>query len=265
MPFVDSVQAHVWWDSVGDGTPIVLINGLSSPSAAWFRLVPLLEPQHRVITLDNLGTGRTYTPPGPYSVPMLADAVAAVIGATGEPAVHVLGMSMGGLIAQQLTLENPALVASLTLVSTHAGAPHMTTDQDTLDALAQAAELPPDERNQRLARLVYADTTPGARVDEDMAHRAKHPTSEEGYRNQLAGTTDWERLAALPTISCPTLVLHGEVDRMVSVRNARQLAESIPDAQLTVLRDCGHQLFTDQPETGARTVLDFLAAVDESA
>ena len=262
MPFTDSGTARVWWDSAGAGTPVLLINGLSSPSAVWFRLVPLLAARHRVLTFDNLGTGQTRTPDEPYSMAMHADAAAAVLGAAAEPAVHVLGISMGGLVAQELALEHPALVASLTLVSTHAGAPHMSSNQDGLDALAKAAALPGSERARYLNDLVYAKTTPAERIEEDMAVRAQHPTSEEGYRNQLQGALEWERLSELPGITCPTLVLHGEQDLLVAVENAHALAQHIPAAQLTVLPGCGHQLFTDQPEAGARAVLDFLGSVD---
>lgn len=265
MPYTRSQEAEVWWDSTGDGSPIVLINGLSSPSVAWFRLVPLLAPQHRVLTLDNLGTGRTRARSQPHTMAMLADAVADVIAASGEPTVHVLGISLGGLIAQQLTLERPRSVSSLTLVSTHAGAPHMVNDQDSLAALSRASTLGPEERNRYLTRLVYAPTTPQERIEEDMAVRAQYPTSEQGYADQLAGTREWERLDDLHTITCPTLIVHGENDRLVSPRNGRSLREHIPGAQLAVLPDCGHQLFTDQPEAGAGAVLKFLAAVDDAA
>lgn len=264
MPFVSSGQAKVWWDSAGEGTPILLINGLSSPSAVWFRLVPLIAPHHRVITFDNLGTGQTGTPPGPYTVAMLAAAAAAVVQAAGEQGAHVLGMSMGGLIAQQLTLEHPDLVTSLILVSTHPGAPHMTSDKESLDAIARAAEMPPEERTRYLATLVYAKTTPAERIDEDLAIRGQHPTSPEGYQNQVTGTAEWERLGELHNIACPTLILHGDQDRLVSLDNARALAKSIPRAQLIVLTDSGHQLFSDQPEAGAATVLDFLDSVDQT-
>ncbi len=262
MAFVRSGQANVWWDSQGEGAPVVLINGLSSPSAVWFRLVPLLSPQHRVITLDNLGTGKTGTPPGPYSMSMLSEAVAAVIGAAGEPAVHVLGISLGGLIAQDLTLNHPELITSLTLVSTHAGIPYASSNPGVIEALTSAASLDAEGRYELLSPFTYAPSTPAERVAEDRAVRAQHPTSEEGYNHQLRGVATWERLRELCKIDKPTLVLHGELDRMVLVEGAHLLAKQIPGARLTVLPDCGHQLFTDQPEMGARTVRDFL---DEAA
>ncbi len=264
MPFAQSGPAQVWWDSTGQGTPILLINGLSSPSSAWFRLVPLLSPHHQVITFDNLGTGKTTAPSVPYTIPMLAGAAAAVAHAAEERRTHVLGISLGGLIAQQLTLEHPELVTSLTLVSTHAGAPHMSNDKASLELIAQISELPEDERTRALTKLVHAATTPAERIEEDLAVRARQPTSAEGYRNQVEGTMSWERLQDVHTISCPTLVLHGDQDRLVSVSNAQQLAQHIPSAQLTVLPDCGHQLFTDQPERGADTVLQFIRSVDGS-
>lgn len=265
MAFVESGRSRVWWDAVGDGTHILLINGLSSPSAAWFRLVPLLSPQHRVITFDNLGTGWTETAPGGFTMTMLAEAAAEVVRAAGALTAHVLGMSMGGLIAQELALTHPNVITSLILVSTHAGGPHMINDQDSLDTIARAGELPSEDRTKYLASLAYAATTPQERIDEDLAARAQPPTSEQGYRDQLAATGQWERLDALGELHCPTLVLHGEEDQIVSAGNARQLAQVIPGAQLTVLPGCGHQLFTDQPEPGARAVLDFLAAVDRKS
>ncbi len=265
MTHVHSADADVWWEASGRGTPVLLINGLSSPSAAWFRLVPLLRDHHTVLTLDNPGTGQTSMSPGAeFTMTTMSNAAAAVIEAAGGAPAHLLGISMGGLIAQDLALERPELIASLVLVSTHAGAPHMTTDQETLDVVTRAGELPPEERTQLLASMAFASATPQERVDEDLAVRAAHPTTPEGYQAQLAATGTWERLADLTRITCPTLVLHGAEDRMVSVANAKQLAAHIPDAQLVILEGAGHQLFTDQPEHGARVVLDFLHEVENN-
>lgn len=261
MPYAQSGQSEIWWDSNGDGTPIVLINGLSSPCSVWFRLVPMLASRHRVLVFDNLGTGRTRTSSDPFDMTMLADAAVSVLDAAGESSAHVLGMSMGGLIAQQLTLRRPDRVKSLALVSTHAGGPHMTQDQDSIAILQQAQTLAPEERTNLLSDLTYAHASRSER-DADLAVRAQYPTSEDGYRRQMAATVSWERLSDLHTIECPTLVLHGAQDQLVSVDNARQVASIIPAAELTILEECGHQIFTDQPINGALTVLQFL---DEAA
>jgi pimeloyl-ACP methyl ester carboxylesterase len=228
----------------------------------WFRLVPRLQHQHRVITLDNLGTDRTGVPPGPYSMRMLADAVSAVVHESGEESVHVLGISLGGLIAQELTLNEPAIVRSLCLVATHAGIPHSSADPGVLEALTEAATLEPEKRYDFLLPFAHSASTPRERLDEDCAVRAAHPTSEAGYNNQLQGVATWERLSELAQIDVPTLVLHGEEDRMVPLPSGALLRDAIPGARMTVLPECGHQLFTDQPDKGAAVVLDWLAERD---
>ncbi|MFB7084795.1 alpha/beta fold hydrolase [Streptomyces sp. NPDC056296] len=257
-------QARIWWESAGDGTPVLLINGLSSPSAVWFRLVPMLAGRHRVLSFDNLGTGRTCFEGDSFSMEMMAEAAADVLGAVGAPRAHVLGMSMGGLIAQQLALTHPGLVSSLTLVSTHAGSPHMAQDQSSLEAISRAQGMSPEQRTSYLSDLTYACAGQAER-EADLAVRAQYPTSEEGYGKQLAATMGWERLDDLRGLTCPALVLHGARDQLVSVGNARQLAEYIPGARLTVLEDCGHQVFSDQPVIGAQALLDFFADVDAAA
>ncbi len=262
MAYVSADNAHVWWESTGRGSPLLLINGLSSPSASWFRLTPLLTEQHAVLTFDNPGTGRTKTSDPGFTMTTMSGAAAAVIRAAERGPAHVLGLSMGGLVAQDLALQHPDLVASLILVSTHAGGPHMTQDQGTLDAVARAGDLPPGERTRLLATMAFADSTPQERIADDLAVRAAHPTTPEGYAAQLTATSTWERLSDLNRITCPTLVLHGAADRMVSPENARMLVTHIPRARLVQLEGCGHSVSTDQPENAARTVLDFLHSVD---
>ena len=258
MTFVREGQTKVWWDSQGSGTPILLINGLSSPSIVWFRLVPLLATHHRVLTFDNLGTGQSDTPTTPWTMAAMADAAAAVIEASGESTVTVLGISMGGMIAQQLTLEYPELVSGLVLVATHAGMAHATGDPEAAAAIMSAGSLSGEERYEFIAPFAHARSTPPGRIAEDSAVRARQPTSEAGYQGQLIAAAGWERLADLKAIGCPTLVLHGDEDRLISVSSAETLTNAIPGARLTILPECGHQLFTDQTELGAQVVLDFL-------
>jgi 3-oxoadipate enol-lactonase len=262
-------DATIWWDEVGEGTAVLLLNGLGSPSGTWFRLARQLATHHRVLTLDNRGTGRTGVPPGAYSVETLAEDAAAVIAAAGGTPVHVVGLSMGGLIAQQLTLSRPDLVRSLVLASTHAGVPHAAApgpeglpDPAVPAAMAQAAMLEPDSRMSVLAPYMYAAATPSALIDEDEAVRATAPTAAEGFFRQLTGVSTWERLGELATIGAPTLVLHGLDDQIVPVAHGRFLAEQIVDATLVTVADAGHQVFTDAETTAAAHLLDFFARCD---
>lgn len=188
----------------------------------------------------------------------MTDAATAVIAAAGESRAAVLGISMGGLIAQELALECPDVVASLILVATSAGRPHITGDPEAMAAIMAAASLPADERVALLSPFTYARSTPPELMTEDEAVRASQPTREAAYRGQLAAIGNWSRLDDLKRITCPTLVLHGEQDRLISVTSAQLLADAIPGAELTVLPHAAHQLFTDQLDVGAKTVMEFL-------
>jgi 3-oxoadipate enol-lactonase len=236
------------------------VNGLSSPSSAWFRLTPLLASSHRVIVFDNLGTGRSSTPSEPWTLADMAEAGAKVLEAAGESKAAVLGISLGGMIAEELTLNHPELVTHLILVSTHAGLHHMDGDPVVVAALSDSASMPPDERTELLMSFTYAKATPKEKWLEDAAVRAEQPTSPEGYAGQMAAASPWDRIDDLATISAPTFVLHGEEDRMVPLPAAKLLFDTIPGATMTVLTGAGHQLFTDKAEEGSQAVLDFLDA-----
>jgi 3-oxoadipate enol-lactonase len=259
VPHVRSGLTDVWWDSTGDGEPILLINGFSSPSAVWFRLVPLLTEHHRVLTFDNLGTGRTGVPSTPWTIEDMAEAAAAVIVAAEEASAAVLGMSMGGLIAQQLALSHSELVSRLVLVSTHPGIDLHKGDDAAVAALGQVAAKPIGEQIDSLSKFVYGPATSATDIAEDFAVRSAHPTDPAGTTGQMQAMQAWpSRLPELSAIRCPTLVLHGQHDKLVFPECGKQLSESIPGARMTVLPGAGHQLFTDEPSLGSRAVLEFL-------
>jgi 3-oxoadipate enol-lactonase len=263
MPYLHRDDADIWWDEVGDGEAILLVNGLSSPSDTWFRLVRHLRTQYRVLTFDNRGVGRSGVPSGPYAVELMAADAAAVLDAAGIQTAHVLGLSMGGLIAQELTLNEPDRVRSLVLASTHVGIPHAgEADPEVATILAQAAKLPTRDRMVSLEPLLYAAGTSRSEIELDHQVRESRPTEESGYLNQLLGASTWERLADLPQIGVPTLVLHGAIDRLVPPAHGRVLAEAIPGARLNLLEGAGHELFTDRENDAAQAVIEFIAAVD---
>ncbi|TDC22828.1 alpha/beta fold hydrolase, partial [Kribbella albertanoniae] len=161
--------AGIWWESTGAGEPVLLINGLGTASTSWFRLLPGLHG-YRVITFDNRGVGRTGCSPEPFDLATMATDAVAVLDAAGVDRAHILGLSMGGLIAQELALSYPGRAESLILVSTHSGVPHLTVAASAVaTTLKQIAGLSPAERSQALAPILYVDQTPAterARDDE---------------------------------------------------------------------------------------------------
>src|SRR5580700_671642 len=123
MSFAQNKGAKIYWDEQGTGEPLLLIMGLSYPSRMWHRSRPVLANSYRTIALDNRGVGQSDVPPGIYSIALMASDAAAVLDAAGVESAHVFGVSMGGMIAQELALQYPSRVRSLILGCTTAGGP----------------------------------------------------------------------------------------------------------------------------------------------
>jgi pimeloyl-ACP methyl ester carboxylesterase len=266
MPFLERDGVRIWWNSTASGEPVLLLNGLSSPSDMWFRLVRQLSPGFQAITVDNRGTGRTgVTPGGPYSIETMASDAIAALDCAGVEHAHVLGISLGGMIAQEIALSFPDRTRSLVLAATHGGFRSALPLSDEVTArLAKAADLPAEERVRELAELFYASTTSRTEIDIDNEVRDTWPTPTEGYENQLHGAMSWGRFDDLPTLEVPALVLAGEADLVVPPENSRILAAAIPGARLALVPGAGHQIFTDQEHAAAALVIDFLRGVDDA-
>ena len=260
MTFVERPDgARVWWSSEGRGEPVLLVMGLGYPSDMWFRLVPALTARYRVLLVDNRGAGRTGDAPGaPYTVETMTGDALAVLDAAGEPSAHVVGVSMGGLIAQELALTSPERVLSLLLAATHPGAAQAVWDHEALALLADRGALTPREAAERSVPFNYAENTPRERMEEDWAVRLPLASSAAGYRAQAEGSSRWSGLDRLPSLRVPTLVVHGANDRLVPAANGRRIAQVVPSAELVVIPDANHLFFTDHPEHTAEVFLAWL-------
>jgi pimeloyl-ACP methyl ester carboxylesterase len=260
MPLVDRGDCQLWWDAEGDGDPLLLIMGLGYPSAMWYRQLPELAARWRTIRFDNRGTGETGVPPGPYTIETMAEDAVAVLDAAGATTAHVLGASMGGIIAQQLVLEHPVRVRSLILACTGPGGAEMAPPEpEALQMAAARSTMSPEEAAEAAIEFVYAPTTPRASIDEDFAVRLRQPTSPEGYTNQLTAVVTYAgSYARLGEITAPTLVISGRQDRLVNPANAALLAEAIPGARLVMIEDASHILFTDQTVAVTDAIAAFL-------
>lgn len=259
MPYLTREGARIWWEATGTGEPVLLIMGLGYPSDMWYRTVPALSG-FRAIRFDNRGVGRTGVPPGPYPIPLLADDAAAVLDAAGEASGHVVGISLGGIVAQELALAHPAAVRSLVLIATHpGGAQAVPLEPEVMALLSTRAGLPPREAAEASIPFVYAPDTDPERIREDIDVRMRRPVDPAGYLNQLQGAIDYPgSFGRLATLRAPTLVVHGALDRLVPPANAPLLAGAIPGARLLVIDGASHIVPTDRTAEFNAALVDFL-------
>ena len=262
MPVVERPDtARIAWEAEGpeDAPAVLLIMGLAYPAAMWFRLVPALAERYRVIRVDNRGAGHTGDVPGaPYTVETMAGDCLAVLDAAGVDAAHVVGISMGGLMAQEIALTAPERVLSLCLTATHPGIAHAVVNPDAMAMLMKRGEMTPQEAAEASVPYNYAPATSRERIEEDWAVRFPLAATNEGYLAQAMGTSQWDGFDRIPGITTRTLVLHGELDALVPPENGRVIAERIPGAELVLVPDANHVLMTDQPEQVAKVLLDWL-------
>lgn len=251
--------AEIAWYDEGSGTPILLIMGLAYPAAAWFRQVPVLARRHRVLTADNRGSGDTGLAPGaPYTVEQMTDDCVAVLDDAGVERAHVVGISMGGLMAQELALSHPARVQSLTLMASHPGTVAGIWPQEVIEFLQARLAMPAAERAEFSLPFNYVSSTPRELIEEDWRVREAGTAGPEAYAAQ-GGTGAWCGYERLPSMTVPTLVVNGAQDRLVVPANAEKLAAAIPDAKLVLIEDANHLLTTDCMDEVNALLLEWFA------
>lgn len=258
MPYVDTNGARLYWESHGQGEPVLLIMGLTFTHQMWYRLSPLLASKRRVIQFDNRGVGLSGIPPGPYSIRQMAQDAEAVLGAAGEQSAHVIGVSMGGMIAQELAFRSPGAVKSLVLASTSYGGIFARWPRIVLGRRTGPFGLFPGRRERFMAQWLYSPTTSVERIEEDWAVQRQSGGTFRGSFNQLRGVLPWSSYRRLPTLRTPTVVVHGNLDRLIPPENGRTLARRIPGARFILIPNAGHILMTDQPEACEQLVEEFL-------
>jgi pimeloyl-ACP methyl ester carboxylesterase len=257
------VTVRIAWEEHGEGPPLVLVHGLGYARWGWEPVVDGLAARFRLVLLDNRGVGASDAPSGPYTVAQLAGDVLGVMDAAGVARAHVLGTSLGGMVAQELAITAPARVDRLVLVGTTPGGPRsFPMPDETVRLIGEALTSDPAVMLRRLTENALAPGIDGDRgeiVDRIVAHRTAAPQAAAAWAAQASAGATFERLDALDSIESRTLVLHGDADRVVDPRNADLLAERIRDARLVVLPGTGHLLFWEQPERFVEIVTGFLA------
>ena len=223
--------------------------GLGMNATGWWRTIPALS-EFRVLSFDNRGVGRSERVPGPYTVPDMADDAVSVLDEAGIEAAHVYGISLGGMIAQELALRHPSRVRALVLgATTPGGDAHVPAGDDVVAFVRLRAEMTAEHAVWASVPINYAPRTrrEGAqRIAEDIAQRLRFPVEAEYYSAQLAAANGHD--ARVEDIRAPTLVVHGEEDVLIPPANGERLAQLIPGAELSMWAGAAHLYFTDEPE-----------------
>ena len=263
MPFAERDGTRLYWEEAGSGDPVLLIMGLGMNATGWWRTIPVLAEHHRVLAFDNRGVGRSDRPPGPYSVPMLADDAVAILDAAGEQSANVYGISLGGMIAQEVVLRHAGRVRRLVLGATTAGGNlGVPAGEATLAFFRRRGEMPAEEGVWASVPYNYSPRTRrehGERISEDIAQRLRYPVESAPYLAQLEAALGHDAARSLMSIEAPTLVVHGEADVMVPPANGERLAGAIPGAEHRTWPDTAHLYFTDEPDVD-RHVAEWLRA-----
>jgi 3-oxoadipate enol-lactonase len=259
MPYTENDGTKIYWEERGTGDPLLLIMGLGSTLNMWHRTLPMVSPHYRTIVFDNRGVGKSDVPTGPYSISTMASDAIAVMNAAGVETAHVFGISMGGIIAQELALAHPERVRSLILgCTTHGGPESIPVDQKVLDVLMARGKMTIEEAIEAMLPFVYDSGTSREELEKDIELRRQYAPSPQGYYAQLQGILAYESRTRLSKITSPTLVIHGETDQLIPAENGRIIAGLIPGSKLVMIPNASHIFMTDQPKATNDAILGFL-------
>ena len=253
----------LYYESEGEGEPVVLIPGFAAGRWIWFKQISELARRFRVIVFDPRGVSRSDKPRGPQTMSMLADDVAYLLETIDVESAHIVGASFGGFVAQEFALKYPEMTRKLVLCCTSFGGPnHVLPAPETLAALASTKGLDSEERMR--ANLLLAFTPEYVRrevaeVDQIVHLRATNEVPEHVYLSQLQAAMSFNAEARIGQIKSSTLVLSGDKDVIVPVQNSRNLAARIPGAELRIVEGGSHTFFIEQATEFNHIVTQFLA------
>lgn len=249
MTHADSGGVRIHYQDTGAGPPLVLLAGWTVSGLVWpARWLARLQDGHRVLRVDNRGTGHSDTPVEAFTVADMAADVLAALDHAGVERTSVLGWSMGGIVAQEVAMLAPDRVDALVLANSWSPGGEVRADAIVLGT-GSVWTLLAGEAHRQAAEL----------RDLDAAYAANPPTME-GIVHQFQALQSWTAAPREHAPSQRTLVLHGAVDRLIPVDNGRALAKLLPGAEYVELDDVGHMFAWEQPDHTAQLITDFLAA-----
>ncbi len=263
MHAVNGTDLHV--ERRGAGEPLLLVQGMTGHSLHWGEeFLGELERDFELVLYDHRGVGRSAPCDGSFSIADLASDAVGVLDALELDSAHVLGISMGGMIAQELALAEPERVRTLTLGCTYCGGPGARFTDDTVVSAIAAAILSGDPGLKIRTGWEFNVSPQYATAEGNFERFSKvaelYPVPLPMVIAQVQAIQAHDTSARLADIDVPTLVVHGSGDQMLAAANGEIIAGLIPGARLELLDGAGHLFFWEQPERAAELVREHVAA-----
>lgn len=259
MPLTRVGEIELSYERAGSGPPLLMIMGMSGTFDHWNAdFLADLRRDFETIVYDHRGVGDSSPLQGQVTIARLAEDAASLLGALDIDSAHVLGISMGGMVAQELALHHPGRIRTLALGCTYCGGEGSSVaSEDVMRRLAEG--MMSGDRERALRTGWEVNVSPGLAADEEAYARfreigLRRAVPVQVIMEQMRAITEHDTSARLPEIALSTLVIHGTLDQMLPVQNGRMIAGLIPDSQLEVLEGVGHLFFWEQPEHSAELV-----------
>ena len=266
MPKREVGRIEMYYEIHGRGRPLVLIMGLRRDHSWFYRQTPEFSEHYQTLVFDNRGSGRTDKPREPYSIKGMADDTTGLMEDLGISSAHVLGVSMGGYIAQELALNYPDKVQGLVLCCTSPGGRrHLPMSEALRNEIINVRGLTSEQIFRKSLPILFSDRYLGEFKEDieafvEMSLEYDQPAS--AFLRQLEACQAHDTCDRLPGLKAPTLVMTGSDDELVPAGNSPILAELIPGAGLEVIPGGGHCFFVEMADRFNEAVLSFLEQVE---
>jgi pimeloyl-ACP methyl ester carboxylesterase len=269
VPTINIAGTELYYERRGEGEPLLLIQGLGGNSLHWGEeFLAGLQEDFELVLYDHRGAGRSGPLDGEHTIADLATDAIGLLDALEIDAAHVVGISMGGMVAQELVLQAPERVRTLTLGCTFPGGPEATmTDMAVVGMLAEAVLSGDQERTMRVGYEVMIAAEYGEREGAYETYTqvaAQYPAPIPVLMAQLSAIMGHDTSDRLGEVHAPTLVLHGTEDRLMHVSNGELIGRLIPGARVELLEGSGHMFFWEQPQRSAELVREHASAAAQS-